>query len=303
MPESSTQTREQLLPPDLMKKLDRLDIVSRRVMSGKLKGERRGKKRGSSVEFADYRPYVAGDDLRHIDWNLYARLDRLFLRLFLEEEDLSVSLLLDVSASMDWGAPNKLLYAKRLAAALGYAGLVHYNRVHFYSITDRIEDQLPNLRGRHPVGRMIDFLDKQPAGGAGDLAGACKRFTRARRDRGIVILISDLLDKGDLRAALRLLTGDRYEVYVVQVLSPQEVDPEKAELAGDLRLVDCEDAARSEVSITPTLIKHYRARVQAYCEQARAECLRRGMAYIMSETSVPLETLVLTYFRERGMLG
>src|ERR1700722_18722633 len=125
-PSKSTQ----LLDPTFMARLDQLDVMSRKLLAGKMKGERRSKRRGQSVEFADYRNYDIGADLGFIDWNIYARLDRLFLKLFLEEEDLSLYVLVDVSKSCDFGETNKAFYLKKVAAALGYIGLVNYNRVH-----------------------------------------------------------------------------------------------------------------------------------------------------------------------------
>ncbi len=302
---SPTRAREidELLSADFMHKLDRLDVLSRKILAGKLQGERRSKRRGQSVEFADYRPYVAGDDLRFIDWNLYARLDRLFLRLFMEEEDLSVSVLLDVSGSMDWGDPNKLRYAKRLAAALGYIGLANYNRVHLFSFADTLVDRLPNLRGRRPIPQLLEFLRNQYVREAGHLTAVCKRFALMQRNKGVVILLSDFLDKGDLSEALRYLAGDRYDVYVIQLLAPQEVDPTKGDLGGDLRLTDCEDGQVTEISVSPALIKRYQANLQAFCQHVKQQCQRRGIAYMLSDTSIPFETLVLQYLRQKGLLG
>src|SRR5690242_3511425 len=150
--------RSSLLSSDFMARLDQLDLVSRKLLAGKLKGERRSKRRGQSVEFADYRNYVVGDDLRFIDWNIYARLDKLFLKLFLEEEDLSLYVLVDVSKSCDYGEPNKAMYLKRVAAALGYIGLVNYNRVNLVAMADGIVAETGALRGRRRVGQMIDFV-------------------------------------------------------------------------------------------------------------------------------------------------
>ena len=307
MTQTFTTTRaakpDTLLAPDFMRQLDRLDVLSRKILQGKMQGERRSKKRGQSVEFADYRSYVAGDDLRFIDWNLYARLDRLFLRLFMEEEDLSVSVLFDVSKSMDWGDPRKLDYAKRVAAALGYIGLVNYNRVHLYSFSDEIVDQLPNLRGRRPIPQMLEFIGQQIGHGAGNLVHACKRFALLQRAKGVVVILSDLFDKGDFASALRALGGERFDVYVIQLLAPQEIDPTSGGILGDLRLRDVEDHNIAEVSVSPALIKRYKANLQAYCKHLREQCVRRGATYMVGDTSVPFDTLVLKYLRERGLLG
>src|SRR5881628_3556252 len=154
-----------LLDPAFMARLDQLDLISRKLLTGKLKGERRSKRRGQSVEFADYRNYVIGDDLRFIDWNIYGRLDKLFLKLFLEEEDLSLYVLVDVSKSCDYGEPHKALYLKRVAAALGYIGLVNYNRVNIVAMSEGIVAETGALRGRRRVAQMIDFVSKlQPTG-------------------------------------------------------------------------------------------------------------------------------------------
>ncbi len=296
---------EQLLSPQFMHQLDRLDVLSRKVLRGKLMGERRSKRRGQGVEFADYHSYVAGDDLRFVDWNLYARLDRLFLRLFMEEEDMSVAILMDLSRSMDFGSPRKLDYAKQLAAALGYIGLVNYNRVSLYSFNDTIVDQVTDLRGRRPVSKMIDFIDRQApaapaAGTSGDLVTTLRRFALLHRQKGIVIILSDFLDKGELTNGLRYLTGDRYDVYAIQLLAPEEINPT---LGGDLRLQDIEDNDLTDVSVNASVLKRYRATVQSYCTHLKQLLQRRDMAHMVSDTSVPFETLVLRYLRERGLLG
>jgi uncharacterized protein (DUF58 family) len=294
---------QQLLSDELMTRLDRLDVLSRKILSGKLAGERRSKKKGQSVEFADYRVYVPGDDLRFIDWNLYARLEKLFLRLFVEEEDLALWVLLDVSASMGYGEPDKMLYAKQVAAALGYIGLVNYNRVSLATFRGGVAEQMANMRGRRPIRPMLEFLARQQAGGAGDLMAACQAFARSQRGKGVVVIISDLLDKGDYARALRCFSPDRFDLYAIQVLCPQEIDPEKGGVIGDLRLRDVEDGNLAEVSIGPALLARYKANLQAYCQHLRAQSVRRGVAHLVSDTSVPFEQLVLRYLRERGLLG
>src|SRR3984957_20080224 len=161
MPETiSKPDAKLLLDPAFMARLDQLDVMSRKLLAGKMKGERRSKRRGQSVEFADYRNYVIGDDLRFIDWNIYARLDRLFLKLFLEEEDLSLYVLVDVSKSCDFGEPNKAFYLKKVAAALGYIGLVNYNRVSICGMADGIVAETGAMRGRKRVAQMIEFISK-----------------------------------------------------------------------------------------------------------------------------------------------
>src|SRR5437667_7139677 len=157
-----------LLDPQFLARLEQLELVSRKIFTGAIKGERRSKRKGQSVEFADYRNYVVGADLRFLDWNLYARLDRLFLRLFMEEEDLHFYVLLDNSLSMDFGTPTKLHYAKQVAAALGFIGLVNLDRVVVEAFNDRLTQSLPAVRGRRSLWRLMDFLQKIEAAGPSD---------------------------------------------------------------------------------------------------------------------------------------
>jgi uncharacterized protein (DUF58 family) len=289
-----------LLDPAFMARLDQLDIVSRKLLTGKLKGERRSKRRGQSVEFADYRNYVVGDDLRFIDWNIYARLDRLFLKLFLEEEDLALYILVDVSKSCDYGEPHKMLYLKKVAAALGYIGLVNYNRVHVAAMSSSVVAETGALRGRQRVAQLIDFVSKLEPAGPSYLAAACKRFALAHRQKGVCVVLSDFFDKGGYEDGLRYVAGGKYDLFCVQVLSPQEIDPK---LQGDLKLKDMEDGDIAEVSITQPLLKQYKNNLNAYCLALKDYVTRRGGTYLFTSTAVPFETLVLNYLRERGLLG
>src|ERR1700730_2801012 len=174
MPETQTQP---LLEPDFLARLEQLELVSRKIFLGRMKGERRSKKKGQSVEFADYRNYVIGDDLRHLDWNLFARLERLFIRLFMEEEDLHFYVLIDNSLSMDFGKPTKLHYAKQVAAALAFVGLVNMDRVVVEAFNERLTQSLPAIRGRRSLFRMLDFLHKLEPAGPSNLRDSLKAFS------------------------------------------------------------------------------------------------------------------------------
>src|SRR6059036_1963639 len=175
-----------LLSPDFLTRLEQLELVSRKIFLGRLKGERRSKRKGQSVEFADYRNYVVGDDLRFLDWNLYARLDRLFIRLFMEEEDLHFYVLIDNSLSMDFGAPTKLHYAKQIAAALGFIGLVNLDRVVIEAFNDRLTQSLPAVRGRRSLFRVLDFLQKLEPAGPSNLKESLRAFSLKSSGKGVV---------------------------------------------------------------------------------------------------------------------
>lgn len=299
-PRPPAEKSSALLSPDFMSRLDQLDLVSRKLLAGKLKGERRSKRRGQSVEFADYRNYVVGDDLRFIDWNIYARLDRLFLKLFLEEEDLSLHILCDVSKSCDFGTPNKAHYIKQVAAALAYVGLANYNRVTLTAMADGVVAETSPLRGRTKLPQMLDFVSKLQPQGSSDFNAACKRFALAHRNKGVCVVLSDFFDKSGYETGLRYVTSGKYDLFAVQILAPEEIDPP---LQGDLKLIDIEDADPAEVSITGALLKRYKANLNAYCLGLKDFITRRGGTYLFSSTAVPFDTLVLNYLRERGLLG
>jgi uncharacterized protein DUF58 len=305
-PPAPPKKDEPLLSSEFMARLDQLDLISRKILAGKMKGERRSKRRGQSVEFADYRNYVVGDDLRFLDWNLYARLERLFLKLFLEEEDLSLHILLDLSKSCDYGDPHKGTYMRKVAAALGYIGLVNYNRVSMAAFANGIVADTGGMRGRTRVSQMLDFITKLPIpDGPGNLGESCRRFALTHRTKGICLVLSDFFDKGDgampgHEAGLRYLSGGKYDLFAVQILSPQEIDPP---LQGDLKLRDMEDSDMAEVSITQPLLKKYKANLNAYCLAVKDYVTRRGGTYLFASTAVPFDTLVLNYLRERGLLG
>ena len=288
-----------LLDPEFMNRLERLDIVSRKVFLGRMKGERRSKRKGQSVEFADYRNYAVGDDLRFLDWNIYARLERLFIKLFFEEEDLHVNVLIDASKSMAFGKPEKALYARRVAAAIAYIGLVNFNHVSLTSFSDVYGPELTGVRGRRLIHQVLDFLGDLKADGAGSMTAACKQFAIRHPQRGICILLSDFLDKGGYESGLRYLVGRNYDLYAIQLLSPEEIEPS---LTGDLRLRDVEDNDVAEITVSRALINRYKQNLGAYCARLRDFCSRRGVTYMFASTGVPFDQLVLTYLRQRGLL-
>ena len=292
-----------LLNDDFIARIEQLELVSRKVISGVLKGDRLSKRRGHSNEFADFRPYVEGDDLRFLDWNAFGRLDKLFLKVFLEEEDLGVNILFDRSPSMDFGDPSKLLYAKRIAAALAYIGLINQDRVQLATCGERSQLIFGPGRGRRHVKKMLDTLEDLNAakGEFTDLGRACREFAHAQRGGGIVIFISDFLDRSGFEPALRylLMHSRTTEIFVFHLLAEEELNPQ---LAGDLQLVDVEDGETSEVSISAPLLKRYQRTVEIFREEIHDYCARRGMHYIFTSTSVPFDRLVLEFLRRRGLL-
>jgi uncharacterized protein (DUF58 family) len=283
----------------MLAQLERLELVSRKIFRGRLKGERRSRRKGQSVEFADFRNYVPGDDIRFIDWNLYARLDRLFLKLFLEEEDLHFYALIDASSSMDFGEPTKLHYAKQFAAALGFIGLCRADRVKLEVLGASRTNPGPVLRGRRSLWRMLEYLDQIEPGRNVPLADGIKDFCLRNSGQGILVLISDLMDKSGYESALRFLLAQNIDVYVIHLLSPAELEPD---VKGDLRLVDCEDQDVAEITVSRPLLQRYQRTLAAFIDGAREFCTRRGMTYLMTSTETPVETVVSNYLRKRGLV-
>lgn len=297
MPKTSAAT-SQLLPPELLARLERLELVSRKVFRGRMKGERKSRRKGQSVEFADFRSYVPGDDLRFVDWNLYARLDRLFLKLFLEEEDLHVYFVVDASPSMNFGEPTKFYFAKQIASALAFVGMCRGDRVkiEFLGANNAAS---PVLRGRSQLWRMLDFVDTVEPTQLFTLAESIKRFCLRNSGRGIVVLLSDLMDKHGYESALRMLVGQQMDIFVMHILSPAEMDPD---LKGDLKLVDCEDDDEAEISVSTQLLKKYKATLAAFVDQARRFCSQRGVTYMLTRSDQGADMLVSQYLRERGLV-
>jgi uncharacterized protein (DUF58 family) len=289
---------EPVLSPQMMAKLERMELVSRKIFRGRMKGERRSKRKGQSVEFADFRNYVPGDDLRFIDWNLFARLDRLYLKLFLEEEDLHFFALVDDSLSMEFGSPSKLFVAKQIAASLAYIGLCRGDRVSVSTFSRSASPVV--VRGRSSAPRLLGSLEAaQAVENAPPMEGAMRHFCLKNSGKGIVVVLTDLLNKSGYETALKMLVAREMDVYLIHILSPEELSPS---LTGDLVLLDCEDRDRRDVSISATLLRRYEQTLSAFIEQARAFCNRRSIAYVSVRSDQNIEPLIQEYLRTRGLV-
>lgn len=327
MPDRPTRL-EDMLPAELAARLDRLDVLSRKVFAGKLPGERRSKRRGLSVEFDDYRQYAPGDDLRHVDWNVFARLDRFFIKIFREDEDLIVHLVIDDSASMSGGAgpetPSKSIYARRLAMALGYIGLVNQNRVVVERFGGARPRRLAPIRGRRQLERLAAFLlEEEPAepGRAPPppeaFDSAMRRIASARTGHGVVVVLSDFLFREGIEKGLNFLagglagavaggSGGGFDGCCLQILSPGELDPASLledGLRGDVRLTDIETGRAAEISITRALIDRYQRRLHAHIADLESRCRVRRMRHALLSTATPVETVILDSLRRQRLVG
>jgi uncharacterized protein (DUF58 family) len=294
----TNSVRAPLFDEAFLRRLEQLELASRRLTAGRMKGERRSVRRGQSVEFADYRTYASGDDLRQLDWNAYARLERLFVKLFVEEEDVTVHVLVDASRSMDYGEPNKLDAARRAGAALAYLGLASMDRVSVAFLGDGTASPMRPLRGKRRAAELFAFLSEPRTERMTGLASAARAYASRMRGSGPLILISDLMDPGYLDA-LRDLAGTRSQLSVLHLLAPEELEPE---VPPDARLVDLETGQPIEVSGDDDLVERYRARLTEWSGEIASFVSRRGGAYVQVPSDLDLADLLFDVLRRRRVV-
>jgi uncharacterized protein (DUF58 family) len=293
-----------------LRKLEQLTLVAERVRVGVMKGDRRSRKRGTSIEFADYRNYVKGDDLRRLDWNVYARLERPFIKLLEEEEDLAVHLLVDASASMNWPdgeqsivnsqqSTNKLIYALQLAGALGHISLTSGDLLTVALLHSGGDRHWGPHRNQQNSLRLLQFLETGTASGVTDLNLSLRNYALYGRRPGLLFLISDLLSPNGYQDGLNAMQSRGYEVVLIHLLSPDEVDPP---VSGDLKLVDVETGRDAEITLDPTTLNQYRERLHEWQAQIAGYCANRGVHYIPVTTDLPWEQLVMQTLRVKGVV-
>ena len=292
-----------LLSPELLRRLEQLQLLAARRARSSLRGERRSRARGQSVEFADHRNYVFGDDLRYLDWSLYGRLDRLFLKLYEEERELPVRIFLDASESMTFGEPVKFDFARQVAAAVGYVALCGFDRVSVLSFPDRAENELARralrlVRGRKSAFAFFRHLESLTAGGPADFNAALHRGAIEARQAGLAVVLSDFLDPAGYERGLGALVGRGFQVTAVQILAADELEPKTY---GDLRLVDSESGAEQEVTFGRYRLAAYRQTVQNYVQRLREFCRHRGINFFLASSATPIEELLLKQLRAAEM--
>lgn len=288
-----------------LRKLEQLALAADRVRVGVMKGDRRSSKRGTAIEFADYRDYTKGDDLRRLDWNVMARLERPFIKLLEEEEDLAVHLLIDVSQSMDWPSAeasdetNKLRYAVRLAAALGHIALTTNDLLTVSRLGSRDAQRWGPFRGAGNSLRLFQFLDASQAEGITDLNQSLNTYALRGRRPGLLLLLSDLFSPNGFEEGIRPLLARGYEVGILHILSPDEVEPN---VTGDLKLVDSETGQSTEVTLDSATRTLYQQRLQSWQADIATFCAARAIHYIPIVTNTPWDKLVLQTLRAKGIV-
>jgi len=315
---------EELFDDEFQRKLDYLALVSRRVFAGRLRAERRTKKSGSGVEFADHRDYQPGDDFRTLDWNVYQRFERLLVRLYEEEEDLAIYFILDTSASMAFqggaaadssaAAPlpgvrptsararrsgKKLAYAKKVVAALAYVGLANLDRVSIVTTSDRVMGRMPETRGKARIFKVFRFLREVRCEGQTDLGDAMKTFVAQNKRRGLAVLVSDLYDPRGFEKGINVLRYNKFDPFVVHVVDPADARPK---LEGDVLVYDCETGDEREVTVTANVLRRFAEAHAAYLADVERFCATHQVPYVPASVEVPFDELILRVFRRGGFL-
>lgn len=295
-----------LFDSTFLSKLEQLYLLARKLFRGEHRAERRSRQIGSSLEFADYRNYTSGDDLRSIDWNIYGRLDRLFVKLFEQEQDLHIYFLIDASESMKWlpgdaaGRSTKFDSARRIAASLAYIGLTNLDRVNVHWFGDSLGDDLGLTRGRSQFHKILEFLRRGPdLGGQTRLLPTVRTFTQRVKRRGLVFILSDFFDPAGYEEAFAMLRHSQFEAHLIQILDPAEIRPTAT---GDLRLIESESGTALEITASESLLRRYHEEVDAFLTQLENHCTQRGLGYAQARTDVPFEDLVLRVLRDGRMM-
>jgi uncharacterized protein (DUF58 family) len=289
---------EDFLDEDFLRKLEKLRLLAGRITKGPLKGEHRSWRSGTSLEFQDYRNYQAGDDVRYVDWNVYGRLDRLFLKLFRSEEDLSLHLLLDTSRSMSLGTPPKVHFSRKLAAALGYIALSNLDHVDCITFSDSIKANLGRQKGKKAFSVLLQFLREIHPRGETGLNFSLSEFASACSRPGLAIILSDLLDASGIEKGLEALIQKKFKITLIQVLDRAELDPS---LDGYQMLREIETGETRRMSINPDLLSHYHKGLEAFLREINEICLGKGIEYHLLDTRLPFEDFLLDRLMEGNL--
>ena len=288
-----------MLNPEFLTQLEQLRIHCQQPFRGKFRGDRRSLNRGTGLEFADYRLYEHGDDLRYLDWNVYARLEKLFIKLYQADEELAVSILIDISQSMAFGDPEKLEYAKQVAAALGYIALANSDRVALYTLAERLFSVLPPTYGKSQYSRFQKALTTLEASGTTHLTECLKHLAAYQPKAGVVIILSDFLDHAGYAKGINSLLGRGFVVNLIHIQCLEEIDPPPA---GEWRLEDAETGETKEITINEDTITHYRNRQTEFCDNLHHFCTKQGVGYIRIHTDVAVESVILQDLQHTGFI-
>ena len=289
---------DELFDKDFLKKLEYLDLVARRLVFGRQQAMRTSVKKGASIEFKDFREYSPGDDPRTIDWSVYARLGELYVKLFRQEEELDLWILLDTSASMDFGEPNKFDHARRIAAALAYIGLANMDSASVIPFAQELGRGREKHRGRSRIFQLLDFLTQLPAQGETDFELAVKKFVTRIRKPGLVVIISDFYGLRKTQSAIDQLRFFKHQLYVIQIASPWELDPP---IRGEFRLVDTETSEHEDLTVTDSMLRRYKQAFTDFSAQLRSYSMKYSIGYSLADTETAFDDFVVKVLQRGGL--
>lgn len=289
---------DELFDKDFLKKLEYLDLVARRLVFGRQQAMRTSVKKGASIEFKDFREYSPGDDPRTIDWSVYARLGELYIKLFRQEEELDLWILLDTSASMDFGEPNKFDHARRIAAALAYIGLANMDSASVVPFAQELGRGRDKLRGRSRIFELLDFLTQLPAQGETDFELAARKFVTRIRKPGLVVIISDFYGLMKAQSAIDQLRFFKHQLYVIQIASPWELDPP---IRGEFRLVDTETSEHEDLTVTDSMLKRYKQAFTSFSAELRSYSMKYSIGYSLADTETAFDDFVVKVLQRGGL--
>lgn len=295
-----------MLTPQFLKQLEPFYIRAKRAFRSRFKGERRSPNRGVGMEFADYRVYEPGDDLRHVDWNIYARLGRLFIKLFHADEGLPLALLVDNSQSMEFGSPTKLVCAKQITAALGYIALGHADSVAIYTCAERLSAVLPPTSGTLQFSRLTNSLTAIEANGQTRLTECLKQLPMYQRHPCTVVILSDFLDPGGYEQGFKLLTGRGFSPFAIHLVSPEEITPqaylESVTVGRDWLVEDAETGETKAITINAETLAQYQNQQQTFCDTLQRFCTDQGIGYAQLKSDMPIEPFILQELHKAGFV-
>ncbi len=291
---------DELFDKQFLKKLEYLDLVARRLVFGRLQAQRPSVKKGASIEFRDFREYTPGDDPRSVDWAVYARLGELFVKLFRQEEELDLWVLLDASASMNFGAPNKFDQARRIAAALAYIGMGNMDSASLVPFADGLRPGRARLRGRGQIFGLLEYLRDLRPSGRTDLRGATRGHVSRVRRPGLVVILSDFYGLEHAQAAIDELRFFKHQIYVIQVAAPWELDPP---IRGELRLVDAESSEHEDLTVTDGMLRRYREAFTGFSAGLRRYSMRHSIGYSLARSDTAFDEFVVQVLQRGGLVS
>jgi uncharacterized protein (DUF58 family) len=275
-----------LFDSEFLKKLEYLNLIARRLVFGRRQAFRQSVKKGASIEFKDFREYSPGDDPRSVDWMAYARLGQLFVKLYRQEEELDLWILLDTSGSMDFGDPNKFDHARRIAAALAYIGMANMDSASIVPFADGLGEGRTRLRGRGNIFRLLTWLEALKPGGATNLETTVQRFLSTVRKQSLVVILSDFYGLERARPALDRLRYFKHQMHIIQLIAPWEREPP---IRGELRLVDVESGGHEDLTITDSMLKRYKKAFEQQAEDLRRYSMRYSIGFDQAHSDVAFD--------------